>query len=252
MPISLLSPFKELTQKAKPLWESVTSFFKPKPKFLNPLAQKPTPTPDFYAQKGYEKTGPGQYRRKEPISLSPSTPKIESVPTAKPVTPTLSPTPVAKLTPIPSHIKELEYGKRPYHGEISGAWGDRAGFAHDILRYVNKEGVVKGENTSYMAGDTKNTIDPKTGKWSADAPVMVFTNPFTNTEEESIDRGLFRINNKTFYDYQRRFPGLLEKAGIFSWDDMLDPAKNSAMAKIIFDIQKRGWYAAPPGSEARL
>jgi len=196
--------------------------------------------------------------------LSQGAPRPESTPMATPTkmpspTPTRVPTlkseravPTAKPTPIPPNIKELDYEKRPYHKEIVNAWGDKSDIAHDILRYVNEEGIVKGENVDYMAGDIPNRINPKTGKWDSSAPIATFINPFTKKRENSIDRGLFRINNKTFYDYQKRFPDILKNNGITKWDDMLDPAKNSIMAKIIFDIQKQGWYGAKPSTGARI
>lgn len=62
----------------------------------------------------------------------------------------------------------------------------------------------------------------------------------------SIDRGLFQINSGTFADFQRRKGNLMAQAGIKSYEDMFDPAKNAKMAKIIHDEQGwNAWYGAP-------
>lgn len=62
----------------------------------------------------------------------------------------------------------------------------------------------------------------------------------------SIDRGLFQINSNTFADFQRRKGDLMAQAGIRSYEDMFDPAKNAKMAKIIKDEQGwAAWYGAP-------
>lgn len=221
-------------------------------KLLSPLAPTPTPTPDIWKKArdlGWKVSTP-----------TPTTTPMQPTeqPTATPTTqpmPTMQPIPTATPTPIPLHIKEIPYEERPYHEEILATWGDDASTAHDILRYVDEAGEVKGENTSYGVGlemDVANRINPETGEWDPDAPIKTFTNPFTNEEEDSVDRGLFRINNETFYDYQRRFSELLEKNGITEWDDMLDTGKNIIMAWIIFTKQKEAWYAAKPTTGARL
>lgn len=209
---------------------------RPKPQeIISPLA--PTPTPDPFIQKGWEKVGPNHYRRPEPIATA------TQAPTATPA-------------PSPQNLQGIVYNQRPYHREIVKIWGGNANIAHGILRYVDtKTGEVKGENVSYGAGaemDVPNRINPNTRRWDPNAPVKTFINPLTGQREQSIDRGLFRINNETFYDFQRRFPRWFQKHGINSWDDMLDVKKNTTMAKFIFDIQRRAWYAANPETGAQI
>jgi len=139
-------------------------------------------------------------------------------------------------------------GKRPFEAEMREVWGDLAEDAHSVLRR-EENGKIVGENTQYKYGkeaDIPNRINPKTGKWDDKAPIVKIINPFTGEKEDSVDRGLFRINNGTFYDYLRRMPALLKQADITNWDDMLDPVKNMKMAKIIYDHQGWGaWFAAP-------
>lgn len=66
----------------------------------------------------------------------------------------------------------------------------------------------------------------------------------------SIDRGLFRINNRSFDEIMAdKYWGKLarEKFKINNWDDMEDPQKNAYMAKLIYERNTgwRGWFAAP-------
>jgi len=62
----------------------------------------------------------------------------------------------------------------------------------------------------------------------------------------TVDRGLFQINSATFDDFMQRKGKQLRSMGINSFDDMFDPEKNAAMAKMIYDQQGwDGWYGAP-------
>lgn len=62
----------------------------------------------------------------------------------------------------------------------------------------------------------------------------------------SEDRGLFQINSNTFNDFWARKQDLMRQAGIKNYNDMYDPVKNAAMAKIIKDEQGwKAWYGAP-------
>jgi len=169
-------------------------------------------------------------------------------------TPTSTPTPTPTPTLIPWQTRELPYEKRPYHQDITDVWGDKTNTGHDILRYIEEEtGKVKGENVPYdPQKDAFNRINPETGKYDENAPITTFPNPFTGEQEQSVDRGLFRINNKTFYDYQTRYPEFFEQNNISGWDDMLDVKKNILLAKFIYDTQKEAWYAAKPSTGARL
>lgn len=114
--------------------------------------------------------------------------------------------------------------QNPYSREIAQAFGNEAQDAMRVLRYADESGKVKGENTGFQTGT------------EVDIP----------NNDGSIDRGLFRINSNTFADFMRRKGKLLAQYGIRTWDDMLNPQKNSFMAKIIKDEQGwKAWYAAP-------
>ena len=263
---------KKIKEQFKEKAISLASFVKekvsPKKEFLSPLSE-PTPTPtESPVKKGIRELNE---RRNQPSPTPTATPT--AIPTLAPKT---TPIPSATPTPIPSHIKEIAYEERPYHKEIKETWGDDSNIAHDILRYVDEQGVVRGENVEYKAGreiDIANRIDPKTGKWDNDAPITQITNQFTKEQEDSIDRGLFRINNATFYLYlggaEKGYRDAMYKAGIIDdphskwkdltskkvqeyWDRMLDPIMNTKMAKIIYDKQKKAWFAAKPTTGARL
>ncbi len=146
-------------------------------------------------------------------------------------TPTAVPTPTPTPTPIPWYVKNVPIEQRPYHQDIAKAWGNAAGIAHQILRWVDPvTGTIRGENVSYMNG-------PEMDKRNKDG---------------STDRGLFRINSRTFADYMRRMPNKLRQLGITNWDDMLNPLLNARMARLIYHYQGAGaWVAAPPRLKRR-
>ena len=192
-----------------------------------------------------------------PTAMPTPSPTPTAMPTMTPKEPSgllgkLTPTPTPTL--IPWQTRELPYEERPYHQDIVDIWGDKTNIAHDILRYIEEEtGDVKGENVPYDSQkDTFNRTNPETGKYDETMPIDIFTNPITGKEEQSIDRGLFRINNKTFYDYQTRYPEFFKENDINSWDDMLDVLKNIKLAKFIFDQQGKAWYGANPSTGARI
>jgi hypothetical protein len=132
--------------------------------------------------------------------------------------------------------------------------------------------VLKGENGELKANkvDVGNRINPATGKWDDSFPVKIIKNEFTGEPMESIDRGLFRINNGTFMQLLNSidYRPMMVEAGIVphnnpqklfqegehirAWDKMEDPLLNAKMAKIIFEFHKdmdgrgwSGWFAAP-------
>jgi hypothetical protein len=163
--------------------------------------------------------------------------------------------------------------RTPFDKEIKEAFGDNWKEATRVLRYTNEAGEVHGENIGFQTGpeiDVANRINPETGKYDKNAPIKQVKNPFTDKQEDSIDRGLFRVNNGTFYsllnskDYREQ----MKEAGIISssdldsldantaseaWDKMLDPKLNIKMARIIYNFHDdisgngwSGWFAAPP------
>jgi len=109
------------------------------------------------------------------------------------------------------------------------------------MRRVLKNDDVGGENQGYITGKGWNDYN-----YDDNGNVIYIENPFTGKKEKSEDRGLFRINNGTFYDIKRRNPSILKKYNIENYEDMYDVDKNIRMAKIILD--EGGycrWYAAP-------
>ncbi len=75
----------------------------------------------------------------------------------------------------------------------------------------------------------------------------------TSNSDGSVDRGVFQINSIHFSESEfNRRKEKMAAAGIdvsspeAAWEDMFDPAKNIAMARIIFDEQGwDGWIGAP-------
>lgn len=161
---------------------------------------------------------------------------------------------------VPQNIAQTIGQVFTAQGEPMDATGAASILSHPKEQQI--KGVGTGENTNFQTNfnytdpvtgkkyppeDIPNKLD-KNGNWNDNAPVAQITNPSTGKQEDSIDRGLWRINNGTFYDYYytRGFKPLLESYGISNWDDMKDPTKNTIMAKIILQNQGgKAWYAAP-------
>jgi len=173
------------------------------------------------------RTGPGTYSWKK---------KVEPTPTVTPKVAVASK--VAPKAPVVTKATQFNT-QAPFANIIGSVWGEVAPDADRILA---------GENSRREIGlqmDIANRINPQTGRWDSNALVMLRKNPMTGKMIASIDRGLFRINNITFYDYLNRKPELLKKNGITKWDDMLDTEKNIKFAKIIYDTQGiKAWYGA--------
>ena len=127
-----------------------------------------------------------------------------------------TPTPTATPKPVCSTVT-------PYDSEIEQVWGVEACNAKRVLRWLDVNGNVYGEN-----GGFKPVVD-------------------VTQHDGSVDRGLFRINSNIFYDYMRAYPQLLHNNSIFKWDDMNDPVLNIRLAHIIWMYGTYcRWYAAPP------
>lgn len=149
---------------------------------------------------------------------------------------------------VPSSTGEGETNLPDIIAQLLGEELDKQGLAtesakvlhHPYMEQVRGEGY--GENVGFVTGKGVNdyNYNENTGE------LKYITNPFTGEEEPSEDRGLFRINNETFYDYMRRMPKELKKAGITSYEDMYDTLLNVRMAKIIYKYQGwSAWFAAP-------
>ncbi len=161
---------------------------------------------------------------------------------SQPSTPTQQPT----ITPTPQPQQGREDIKETIARNVTQeVFGDKATEAMRVLRHEDEQGNVKGENTRFLTGpevDISNEGYQKPSETKqAEGDVMGKDGMWY-----SQDRGLFRINNRTFADFKERKPALLKKAGISSYKDMYDPVKNAKMAKIIYDEQGwNAWFAAP-------
>ena len=157
----------------------------------------------------------------------------------------------------------------PYNDTIKEVFGDLWKDATKVLKRTDKDGVIRGENTQLLSGpevDIENRIDPKTGLYDSNAPIKTFKNVFSGETENSIDRGLFRINNSRFYQLLngKAERAMMIEAGIIddkyskanditpemakeAWDKMLDVENNVKMAKILYDLNGNwdAWVAAP-------
>ncbi|HKZ34259.1 MAG TPA: hypothetical protein VJ179_00105 [Patescibacteria group bacterium] len=108
--------------------------------------------------------------------------------------------------------------------EITGLWYEKEAGYNTHQNY--------GENASF-----------KTGK-DIDIP----NNDATSTEPASIDRGLYRINSRTFEDMAKNpyWSQRMREYGVTKWDDMLDAQKNAYQARLIYERQGwKSWFAAP-------
>lgn len=69
----------------------------------------------------------------------------------------------------------------------------------------------------------------------------------------SIDYSLWQINDATFRDMKKRYSDQLKKHGISTYQDLKDPEKSTALAKLIYDDRAKwddrggwaAWYGAP-------
>jgi hypothetical protein len=161
----------------------------------------------------------------------------------------------------------------PYNDIIKEVFGKEWKKATKILKRTNKNGQIVGENVQLLSGPevdipNKTIYDPVKKKrvWNnaPDAPIDQLADPFTGKMIDSIDRGLFRINNETFLTYLRGknerakmyeagiidephvgWDGLTQDVRDKYWDYMLDAEKNIKMAKLIRDKQGiQAWFAS--------
>lgn len=164
----------------------------------------------------------------------------------------------------------------PYNDIIKKVFGDGWKDATKILKRTDKDGKIVGENVQLLSGPevdipNRTIYDPVLKKrvWNnaPDAPIDKVADPFDKTGKrmiDSIDRGLFRINNETFLTYLRskedrpkmfeagiidelhpEWDGLTQEVRNKYWDYMLDPEKNIKMAKLIMDKQgEAAWFAS--------
>lgn len=131
----------------------------------------------------------------------------------------------------------------PYQEQVKGyGYGENASFKESI------DASNEGYDTPLAQNEYVGDVKGKDGKW------------------HSVDRGLFRVNSRTFHtlirspEYRkqmydagiidRKYPngrGLDRKEIQKYWDRMNDNVYNIAMARIIYNFHRGwgGWYAAP-------
>lgn len=164
-------------------------------------------------------------------------------------------------------VKEIEVPNE-VSSVISKVFGDEAQDAASVLHHPYGEqvkGEGQGENAGFQVKDITILNEGYDTALSAKNK-KILDGKGEDGKYHSWDRGLFRINSRTFEDFIRdKRPGYRDamyEAGIIDdpytdkpvtkavirkyWEQMDDPVKNTKMAKIIRD--KRGWgqwYAAP-------
>lgn len=151
-----------------------------------------------------------------------------------------------KNTTVPQNLAQLIGGT---FDPVQEATRSAQVLHHPYMEQIKNYGY--GENAGFNTGEGWDDFnyDEETNE------LKYVDNPFTGQKEPSEDRGLFRINNGTFYMLQnsKNWKDDMKKAGIKSYDDMYDPEKNIKMAKIIGDWYEKdlglprwsGWFAAP-------
>lgn len=126
-----------------------------------------------------------------------------------------------------------------YNEDIKKVFGDDWVDATRVLSRKLDDGRVVGENNDLFGTPEEDPAGQNTDR----------TNP-----NNTIDRGLFRINSVHFFN-EGEFNRRKEKMAAaeidtsspeVAWNEMLTPEGNIAMAKIIFDEQGwDAWFAAP-------
>lgn len=178
--------------------------------------------------------------------------------------------PISKKEVLSGSKEKTKATETEYNENIKTHFEDDWGNFTRVLKRVESDGSVQGENTELKHDDmdignyktyesegrTLYSLDKDGNKipyWRSTKTGKRVGKDSSEEKEMDIDRGLSRINNGTFYDFKNRSrEGLnsdfakrvrrkFDDAGIKEWDDMLDLDKNIAMAKIIFDEQ--GWCA---------
>lgn len=109
--------------------------------------------------------------------------------------------------------------KTPYDNYLTKYWGNNY---NDAVAILTGNGVSSGENRAF---------NPKA---------------INKNKNGSMDLGLFQINSNTFKDYKNRRGKELAQYGIYTYEQMKDPEKNTILAKLIFDEQgHNAWYGSP-------
>lgn len=140
---------------------------------------------------------------------------------------------------------------------IKEVFGSKAQEAANVLHHPYQDQVKdmgQGENAGFVISD----IDKE--NYDDNGNLKYTYNPFTDSYEPNIDRGLFRINNDTFYTYLngKELRPRMKEMGIIDtddlskldwekeWEKMNELENNVKMAKLINEVQGWcAWFAAP-------
>lgn len=264
-----------LSERFKALPEFIGQLFNPPPKEnLLPMEGHVfiPGTGGIQTERGSE-LAPKPDRRKTLGMITPT-----PIPTAEP-TKQLTPTPTEKMQlpqkggfriNVPSAEDEEKKTDVPENiSQMLGEELDKYGLATESAQVLHHpyakqvKGFGKGENVGFRTGPPPEGQEWWDYNYNEDGSFKYITNPVTNEQEISEDRGLFRINNQTFYTLIRspKYRKEMKKAGIIDFTDykelttekarkayekMYDPLYNVKMAKLIFnEYGWRAWFAAP-------
>jgi hypothetical protein len=183
-------------------------------KLISPVPEStPTPTPDPFIQKGWEKTGENSY--KWPDEVQAQQPQPQQQPQPEP------------QQPQPAEGSPL-FDFEPY--QKTGNW--------EVQQPPSQLGAalrqVFGDDDAEKAAIVMGTENP------AFDPGAVYEN-----DNGSKDTGLFQVNSNTLADFLRRKPKQMAAIGVDGEEDLVDPMKNMKVAKLILDEQGWGAWNAP-------
>lgn len=109
--------------------------------------------------------------------------------------------------------------KTPYDNYLTKYWGNNY---NDAIAILTGNGISSGENRQF---------NPKA---------------VNKNKNGSMDLGLFQVNSNTFKDFKNRRGKELAQYGIYTYEQMKDPEKNTILAKMIFDEQgHNAFYGSP-------
>ncbi len=166
---------------------------------------------------------------------------------------------------IPKRKKAKLLKLEEYDSKIDEVFSEDSDNARRVLKGENAKRVLRrSKEDQWQDYNYKEGADGKVTDYSEENRKTIY-NQFSKKEEWSEDRGLYRINNLTFYTFLggKKERKLMYEAGVIPkkhlewkgldeekakeyYELMYDPEKSIKMAKIIFDEQGWcGWFAAP-------
>ena len=191
------------------------------------------------------------------------------------VTPTASPAPLQEgfKVSVPSSTGEGDTDLPSAISQMLGEELDKYGLATESAKVLHHpymqqiKGMGHGENAGFQTGP--GWVNEETGvrgdyNYHEDTGELKYVpNPISGQDEPSEDRGLFRINNGTFFTLinSKKYRRLMKKAEIIdsdkledltpevvqqAYEKMYDPLMNVRMAKLVYEEYGWGaWFAAP-------